>query len=102
MRCSWSQLCERASMEVVKYEASSSIDVNRVIECGRLRTSAETKSNDKQLAHTRRHVVRRHAALTRVQAVLAAGNQHVDGVGRCQHRVFDQLEECVLLLGRDL
>ena len=40
-------------MEVAKYEASTSIDLDRVIEYGRLRTSAETKSNDKHLAHTR-------------------------------------------------
>ena len=36
-----------------KYEASSSIDLDRVIEYGRLRTSAETKSNDTHLAYTR-------------------------------------------------
>src|SRR5689334_8952633 len=36
-----------------EYEASSSIDLDRVIEYGRLRTSAETESNDKHLAHTR-------------------------------------------------
>ena len=39
-------------MEGVKYEGSSSIDLDRVIEYGRLSTSVETKSNDKHLAHT--------------------------------------------------
>ena len=35
-----------------EYEASSSIDLDRVIEYGRLLTSAETKRNDKHRAHT--------------------------------------------------
>ena len=40
-------------MEVAKDEANSSIDLDRVIEFGRLRTSAERKSKDTPLAHTR-------------------------------------------------